>query len=330
MTDCPGMSFQHSGRCCSDRSPADDFSTPGPCRTGHRGGSLAVHPRRRSRTPRSKKDMDDMSGCRTAQAGRLVPPRSMRVDLTTEVLDGTGRGVVTAGTGESRLPGLAQLGGQEVGGPPRRRAARPGQGQVRDPPSRRVQRVEAAGGGDEHVPHPPGAARRVPRRRRPARRAHGCVRRSAAARPAGTARAARHREAPRPPPSPRSGGPRTSRGSGGDDWSGAGAPRGWAVRRRPSCATSPERAARWRCRAGVPQCARCQPRGSSGGSSRGGWARAVIRRTRPGTGTGRQATENLATYSSKGSMPTSARSSSMRSGSSQGHGTGAPSFTPAI
>ncbi|CAM5577088.1 hypothetical protein SVIOM74S_02400 [Streptomyces violarus] len=44
----------------------------------------------------------------------------------------------------------------------------------------------------------------------------------------------------------------------------------------------------------------------------------------------RQVVENLATYSSKGSMPTSARSSSTRSGSAQGHGTGAPSFTPAI
>lgn len=40
--------------------------------------------------------------------------------------------------------------------------------------------------------------------------------------------------------------------------------------------------------------------------------------------------ENFATYSSKGSMPTSARSSSKRSGSSQGRETGAPSFTPAI
>ncbi|SFY32808.1 hypothetical protein SAMN02787144_101860 [Streptomyces atratus] len=46
--------------------------------------------------------------------------------------------------------------------------------------------------------------------------------------------------------------------------------------------------------------------------------------------TGRQAIANLATYSSKGSMPTSARSSSIRSGSSQGHGSGVPSFTPAI
>ncbi len=45
---------------------------------------------------------------------------------------------------------------------------------------------------------------------------------------------------------------------------------------------------------------------------------------------GGNAYENRATYSSKGSMPTAARSSSTRSGSSQGHGTGAPSITPAI
>lgn len=44
----------------------------------------------------------------------------------------------------------------------------------------------------------------------------------------------------------------------------------------------------------------------------------------------RQAIAYLATYSAKGSMPTSARSSSTRSGSAQGHGTGAPSRTPAI
>ncbi len=45
---------------------------------------------------------------------------------------------------------------------------------------------------------------------------------------------------------------------------------------------------------------------------------------------GGQAGACLATWTAKGSMPTSARSASTRAGSSQGHGTGEPSFTPAI
>lgn len=40
---------------------------------------------------------------------------------------------------------------------------------------------------------------------------------------------------------------------------------------------------------------------------------------------------NRATYASNGSMPTAARSASIRSGSAQGHGTGEPSSRiPAI
>lgn len=71
-----------------------------------------------------------------------------------------------------------------------------------------------------------------------------------------------------------------------------------------------------------------QPHGLSGGSLPA--ARSPDTDPPDATGKAHQAMGNLATYSSKGSMPTSARSSSMRSGSSQGQGTGAPSFTPAI
>ncbi|GAA3048397.1 hypothetical protein GCM10020000_30830 [Streptomyces olivoverticillatus] len=73
--------------------------------------------------------------------------------------------------------------------------------------------------------------------------------------------------------------------------------------------------------------------GSRNGPEARAWHKTIIKKWAaglPGGPARGQAGENLATYTSNGSIPTSARRMSIRSGSSQGQGRGAPSRTPAI